>query len=43
MVRLGLVDLPALISHEFPFPDVAEAFARAERRTPDVLKAVVTL
>jgi L-iditol 2-dehydrogenase len=43
MVRLGLVDLPALISHEFPFSDVAEAFARAEQRGPGFLKTVVTL
>jgi L-iditol 2-dehydrogenase len=43
LTRLGLVNLASLISHEFPLSDVVEAFARAERRGPDVLKAVVTL
>ncbi len=43
MARLGLVDLPALISHEFPFSDVAEALARAEKRSPGFLKTVITL
>lgn len=41
--RRGLVNLPALISHEFEFSDVAEAFARAEKRSPNFLKTVVTL
>jgi L-iditol 2-dehydrogenase len=43
LVRQGLVNLPALISHEFKLSDVAEAFARAEKRSPDFLKTVVTL
>lgn len=43
LTRLGLVDLASLISHEFPLSDVVHAFARAEQRGPDVLKAVVTL
>lgn len=43
LVQRGLVDLPALISHEFKFAEIFEAFARAERRSPDVLKAVVTI
>ncbi len=43
LVRRGLVDLPALISHEFALSAVAEAFSRAEQRSPDVLKAVVRI
>ena len=43
LVRLGLVNLPALISHEFKLSDVAEAFARAEKRSPAFLKTVITL
>ncbi|MFI5338723.1 MAG: zinc-binding dehydrogenase [Candidatus Methylomirabilales bacterium] len=43
LMRQGLVNLPALISHEFPLSDVAEAFARAETRSPNFLKTVVTL
>jgi L-iditol 2-dehydrogenase len=43
LVRQGLVNLPALISHEFPFHEITDAFARAEKRSPDILKAVVTL
>ncbi len=43
LARLGLVDLASLISHEFSFTEIVEAFARAERRGPDVLKAVVIL
>jgi L-iditol 2-dehydrogenase len=43
LVRQGLVNLPALISHEFQFSDVAEAFARAETRRPNFLKTVITL
>ena len=39
----GLVDLKGLITHEFPLEDVAGAFARAEKRGPDILKAVVLL
>jgi L-iditol 2-dehydrogenase len=37
------VCLPALVSHQFPLDRVAEAFERAERRVPDVVKALVTL
>jgi len=43
LVDTGCVDLKGLISHEFPLADVAEAFARAEKRSPDILKAVITL
>jgi L-iditol 2-dehydrogenase len=43
LLRQGLVNLPALISHEFELSDVAEAFARAEKRSPNFLKTVVTL
>lgn len=43
LVQKGLVDLPALITHEFPLKDVVEAFARAEQRAPNIIKAVVTL
>lgn len=43
LLRQGLVNLPALISHEFKFSEVAEAFARAEKRSPDFLKTVITL
>jgi L-iditol 2-dehydrogenase len=43
LVARGQVNLAALISHEFPLARVAEAFARAERRSPDVVKAVVVL
>lgn len=37
----GLVDVASLVTHEFPLAETPEAFARAERRAPDVLKAVV--
>ena len=43
LLRQGLVNVPALISHEFPLSEVAEAFARAETRSPRFLKTVVTL
>jgi L-iditol 2-dehydrogenase len=43
LARGERVRLPALISHEFPLDRVAEAFERAERRVPDIMKAVVTL
>ncbi len=43
LVRQELVNLPALISHEFKLSDVAEAFARAETRSPNFLKTVITL
>lgn len=43
LVRRGLVDLPALITHEFPLTEIAQAFPRAESRAPDVIKAVVTM
>jgi L-iditol 2-dehydrogenase len=41
LVRGGQIDLSTLITHEFPLDRVAEAFARAEQRSPDVVKAVV--
>lgn len=43
LVREGRIELAALVTHEFPLEAVGEAFARAERRSPDVVKAVVTL
>jgi L-iditol 2-dehydrogenase len=43
LVRQGLVDIPALISHEFKLSDVAEAFEQAETRGPNFLKTVITL
>jgi L-iditol 2-dehydrogenase len=43
LVRRGQVDLSALVTHEFPLRQVTEAFARAEKRSPDVIKAVVLL
>ena len=43
LVRRDQVSLSALITHEFPLADVAEAFARADRRSPDIVKAVVLL
>jgi len=43
LARQGAVDLPSLITHKFALARVAEGFARAERRAPDVLKAVITI
>ena len=43
LLRRGLVNLPALISHEFEFSALPEAFARAEKRSPDFLKTVIRL
>jgi L-iditol 2-dehydrogenase len=43
LVRRGQVNLSALVTHEFPLRQVTEAFARAEKRSPDVIKAVVLL
>jgi L-iditol 2-dehydrogenase len=43
VVHRGQMNLSALITHEFPLARVAEAFARAEQRSPDVVKAVVLL
>jgi L-iditol 2-dehydrogenase len=43
LVRRGQVSLSALVTHEFPLAQVAEAFDRAERRSPDIVKAVVLL
>jgi L-iditol 2-dehydrogenase len=43
LTRLKLVDLESLISHEFSLEDVVEGFARAEKRGPDILKAVIKL
>ena len=43
LAQRGQVNLAALITHEFPLGQVAEAFARAEQRSPDVVKAVVLL
>jgi L-iditol 2-dehydrogenase len=41
--QCGLVDLKGLVSHEFCLGDVVDAFARAEKRAPDMLKTVITL
>jgi L-iditol 2-dehydrogenase len=41
LVQRRQLDLSSLITHEFPLDRVAEAFARAEQRSPDVVKAVV--
>jgi len=43
LVRDGLVDVQGLVTHEFPLAQAADAFARAEQRTPDVVKAVIRL
>ncbi len=43
LVERGQVDLPGLISHQIPFAEVADAFRRAERRGPDLLKTVLAL
>jgi L-iditol 2-dehydrogenase len=43
LAERGLVDLKGLITHEFPLEEVVAAFARAEKRDPDILKAVVLL
>ncbi len=43
LLQQGLVNMPALISHEFALAEVAEAFARAEQRGPGFLKTVITL
>jgi L-iditol 2-dehydrogenase len=43
LLQRGLVNLPALISHEFEFSAVPEAFVRAEKRSPDFLKTVIRL
>jgi L-iditol 2-dehydrogenase len=42
LTRLKLVDLESLITHEFALDDLVEGFARAEKRSPDILKAVIT-
>ncbi len=41
LARRGLVDVASLVTHEFPLEQTAEAFVRAERRGPDVLKVVI--
>ena len=43
LVRDGLVDVQGLVTHEFPLAQAAEAFVRAEQRTPDVVKTVIRL
>ena len=43
LARRDQVNLSALVTHEFPLDQVAEAFVRAERRAPDIVKAVVVL
>ena len=41
LARRGLVDVASLVTHEFSLEQAAEAFVRAERRGPDILKAVI--
>ncbi len=43
LLRQGLVNRPTLISRECELSDVAEAFARAEKRSPNFFKTVITL
>ncbi len=43
LLRQGVVNLPALISHQFELSEVGEAFAQAEKRGPGFLKTVITL
>jgi L-iditol 2-dehydrogenase len=43
LVRRGQVDVQSLVSHEYPLERTVEAFVRAERRGPDVIKAVIRL
>jgi len=39
----GMVDVASLVTHEFSLEQVAEAFVRAERRGPDILKVVIRI
>jgi L-iditol 2-dehydrogenase len=41
LARSGLVDVASLVTHEFSLEQAPEAFVRAERRGPDILKAVI--
>jgi len=41
LARRGLVDVASLATHEFSLEQTAEAFVRAERRGPDILKVVI--
>lgn len=43
LARRGLVDVASLVTHEFSLEQAAEAFIRAERRGPDILKAVIRM
>lgn len=43
LVRRAQVDVASLVTHEFSLEQTAEAFVRAERRAPDVVKAVIRL
>ena len=43
LARRGLVDVASLVTHEFSLEQTAEAFVRAERRGPDILKAVIRM
>ena len=43
LARRGLVDVASLVTHEFSLEQAAEAFVRAERRGPDILKAVIRM
>ena len=39
----GMVDVASLVTHEFSLEQAAEAFVRAERRGPDILKVVIRI
>jgi L-iditol 2-dehydrogenase len=43
LARRGLVDVASLVTHEFSLEQAAEAFGRAERRGPDILKVVIRM
>jgi len=43
LARRGLVDVASLVTHEFSLEQAAEAFVRAERRDPGILKAVIRM
>jgi L-iditol 2-dehydrogenase len=43
LARRGLVDVESLVTHEFALEDAPEAFVQAERRGPNILKAVIRM
>jgi threonine dehydrogenase-like Zn-dependent dehydrogenase len=38
-----MVDVASLVTHEFSLEQAEEAFVRAERRGPDILKVVIRI